>query len=169
MHEARPAYDPAGLRARDFNEGWQAAHDYLTEQVPMIPATVSEEMDDAVHIAVDHGRRTLCGIREQRNTVGPQEPRPDGAEGCWTCLTIACELAPDSPTPMAPAMPIQQWRLTAGAKARYEYERNDLLNSDMPVPPPWDDLSLAGQVRLEQLHRIGFEATPDEHGRLPHD
>jgi hypothetical protein len=52
------------------------------------------EIDDAVHIAVDHGRRTLCGNDAgPRNTVGPSDARPDGMAGCWMCLLIAGELA----------------------------------------------------------------------------
>lgn len=54
------------------------------------------DVDDAVHIAVDHGRRTLCGSdAEPRITVGPSDPRPNSGDGCWMCLLIAGELEPN--------------------------------------------------------------------------
>jgi hypothetical protein len=56
----------------------------------------AEEIDDAIHIAVDGGRQTLCGQDARpRNSVGPRDPRPDGMAGCWMCLQVADEVAGD--------------------------------------------------------------------------
>lgn len=45
--------------------------------------------DDAIHIAAPwEPRASLCGLWF-RNLVTLSEPRPDGVEGCWTCLMAA--------------------------------------------------------------------------------
>ena len=51
------------------------------------------EWDDAFHIASpDDPLRSLCGLYG-RNLFDLPE-RPDGGQGCWTCLHRADELAP---------------------------------------------------------------------------
>jgi hypothetical protein len=58
---------------------------------------IAEDIDDAIHIAVDDGRQTLCGQDARpRNSVGPSDPRPHPVPGCWMCLQIADEVAGDA-------------------------------------------------------------------------
>jgi hypothetical protein len=79
-----------GGRAVDILRGRTPAIVRDTEREHGPPAG---EIDDAIHIAVDLGRRTLCGQDAgERNTVGPRDPRPGSMPGCWMCSQIADEL-----------------------------------------------------------------------------
>lgn len=52
-------------------------------------AAIDIAWDDAIHIAAPwEPRSSLCG-QWFRNLATLDEPRPDGAEGCWTCLMAA--------------------------------------------------------------------------------
>lgn len=59
------------------------------DEVSMLVMAAEGEWDDALHIAAPWGgRQSLCG-GWGRNLVALDQPRPDGWEGCWSCLQAA--------------------------------------------------------------------------------
>lgn len=59
----------------------------------LLYAKAEAEWDDAIHIASpDDPLRSLCG--SYGRNLADLPGRPDTGSGCWTCLTLADELAP---------------------------------------------------------------------------
>ena len=59
------------------------------QRTVLLDAASALAWDDAIHIAAPwEPRSSLCG-NWNRNLVALSDPRPNGWEGCWTCLMAA--------------------------------------------------------------------------------